>query len=162
MPDKNNTWPRIAGRIAIHVLIVFFVMLIPPLLYDAVSKSSYQGNEALLFAGGLTYPAYLAYWITRLKSGRAKFILLHLLAILTVMFLVLAGSGRTMPDALLFLPLILTLLPLAPALWAGLRHNQRLLKTSLLSVLASLPICLVLSALLLYGMGMSAMSGMRW
>ncbi|MFZ6676907.1 hypothetical protein [Undibacterium sp. Tian12W] len=153
---------RIALRIALHLFLILLVLILPPLVYDYISHTKLSNVPGMLMLGGLSYPAYFSYLATRLRSARARLILLHLIALLTISFFMLDASGRATPLIVLLLPAILGLITLPAALIARLRKQRALAITCLWSSLVSGPLGLILSMLAIYGAGMSAMSGMRW
>ena len=75
---------KLAGKIALHLLLIFLVLLVPPLVYDLVSRHV-GGQSPWLYVGGLSYPLYLGWWITRIGHPRIRAILLHLLGFATLM-----------------------------------------------------------------------------
>ncbi|BBB58283.1 hypothetical protein UNDKW_0010 [Undibacterium sp. KW1] len=153
---------RIALRIGLHLFLILLVLILPPLVYDYISHTNLSNVPGILMLGGLSYPAYFSYLATRLHSDRARLILLHLIAMLTISFFMLDASGRTTPLIMLLLPAILGLIMLPAAAIARLRMQRALAINCLWSSLVSGPIGLILSMLAIYGAGMSAMSGMRW
>lgn len=116
----------------------------------------------MLMLGSLSYPVYFSYLATRLHSARISFILLHLIALLTISFFTLEASGSATPLIVVLLPAILGLVTLPAAVVAKLRKRRPLAINCLLSSLVSGPLGLALSMLAIDGVGMSAMSGMRW
>ena len=153
---------RIALRIALHLFLILVVLILPPLVYDYISHTSLSTVPGMLMSGGLSYPVYFSYLVTRMHSVRARFILLHLIAMLTISFFTLEASDRSTPFIVALLPAILGQITLPMAAVARLRKQRPLAINCLLSTLVSGPIGLALSMLAIYGMGMSAMSGMRW
>jgi hypothetical protein len=96
---------------------------------------------------------------------RAKFILFHLLLLLTLSWLGFTIGGKSNSAAVISMVVLPPLggamaIPLTTT--AYIRHKVQLAKTCLFSTLLSLPIGLALSVLALYGIGRSAMSGMCW
>ncbi|MFZ6731257.1 hypothetical protein ACO0LG_04965 [Undibacterium sp. Ji42W] len=152
----------IIKRIALHLFLILLVMILPPLIYDYISHTDLSNVPGMLMIGGLSYPVYFSYLATRLHSARARLILLHLIAMLTISFFMLDASGRTTPLVVLLLPAILGLIMLPAAAMARLRKQRELAINCLWSSLVSGPLGLILSILAIYSAGMSAMSGMRW
>ena len=152
---------RLAGKIALHLLLIFAVLIIPPLVYDQASKHI-RGESPWLYAGGLTYPLYLGWWMTRIGHPRIRAILLHLLAFATLLSaLVLVLDPRTAGFAP-FLPAVATLPCIALAVlraWQG-RGSQA--RTHVYALLLLIPFALFLTALIVIGMSLTAMHGMRW
>jgi uncharacterized membrane protein len=151
-----------AKRICLHVFIILVVLILPPVVYDFVSRSSFSYVHGLDMIGGLGYPAYFSYWVTRLRSPRARLILLHLIGLLTISFFALAAGGRSTPLIVILLPALLGLITLPVALIAKTRGQTALAVNCKLSSLVCGPLGLGLSMLAVYGAGMGAMSGMRW
>ncbi|MFZ6654688.1 hypothetical protein [Undibacterium sp. TJN19] len=154
-----------AKRICLHIFLILIVLILPPVVYDFVSSSSLSHLShvnGLDMTGGLAYPAYFSYWVTRLRSARARLILLHLIALLTISFFTLEASGRSTPLFVILLPAIVGLITLPIALLATSRGQKPLAVNCLLSSLVNGPLGLILSLLTIYGAGMGAMSGMRW
>lgn len=149
-------------RIALHLFLILMVLILPPLVYDYISHTDLSKLPGMLMLGGLSYPAYFSYLAIRQRSDRARLILLHLIAMLTISFFMLDASGRTTPLMVLLLPAILGLITLPAAVIVWMRRQRALAINCLWSSLVSGPIGLFLSVLAIYGAGMSAMSGMRW
>jgi hypothetical protein len=163
--DKGSWGERFVAGFALHVMLLLVVTLVPVQIYEMVRTSAWHDVPGLDFAGGITYPLYIAYLISRLKSTRAKFILFHLLILLTLAWLGMGISIRSNSILMmvsLLLPSVIGAMPLPLAVIAYIRRNMHLVRTCLVSTLLSLPIGLALSMLVLYGMGRSSMSGMRW
>ncbi|MES2040145.1 MAG: hypothetical protein V4495_20200 [Pseudomonadota bacterium] len=152
----------IIKRIALHVFLILLVLILPPLVYDYISHTSLSTVPGMLMLGALSYPAYFSYLVTRLHSARARLILLHLITLLTLSFFMLMASDRSTPLIVVLLPAILGLVTLPAAVIATLSKQRPLAINCLWSSLVSGPIGLALSMLAIYGVGMSAMSGMRW
>ena len=152
---------KLAGKIALHLLLVIAVTVIPPVVYDLIAKHV-SGNSPWLFAGALTYPLYLGWWITRICHPRLRTILLHLLAFATlVSAFVLTLDQRTSYLAP-FLPLASLLLCLVLMLVRAAQKRGYDARTHFYALLLLIPFALFLTALIFIGMGMMAMQGMRW
>ena len=152
---------KLAGKIALHLLLVFAVLLIPPLVYDLVSRRV-DGESLWLYAGGLTYPLYLGWWITRIGHPRIRTILLHLLAFATLMSaLVLALDRRTAGFAL-GMPAVSLLPCVSLMLVRAAQQRGDDARTHLYALLLLIPFALFLTGLIFLGMGLLAMQGMRW
>ncbi|MBI1771511.1 MAG: hypothetical protein HYR68_03995 [Burkholderiales bacterium] len=149
-------------RIALHLFLIPLVLILPPLAYDYISHTELSAVPGMLMLGSLSYPVYFSYLATRLHSARISFILLHLIALLTISFFTLEASGSATPLIVVLLPAILGLVTLPAAVVAKLRKRRPLAINCLLSSLVSGPLGLALSMLAIDGVGMSAMSGMRW
>jgi hypothetical protein len=152
---------KLAGSIALHLLLILAVTMLPPLAYDRIAPHV-AGNSPWPFAGGLTYPLYLGWWVTRIGHPRVRAILLHLIVFATLMSaLVLCLDRRTAgfapfaPAASLLPCLALLLLRLA-------QGRSREARTHLYALLLLIPFALFLAALIGLGMAMTAMQGMRW
>lgn len=152
----------IIKRITLHLFLILLVLILPPLVYDYISHTSLSTVPGMLMLGAFSYPAYFSYLVTCLHSARARLILLHLITLLTISFFMLVTSGSSTPLIVVLLPAILGLGTLPVAVIARLCKQKPLAINCLLSSLVSGPIGLALSMLAIYGMGMSAMSGMRW
>lgn len=63
-------------KIAFHVLIIFIVIIIPPIVYDYMA--SYQYYDFALI-GGISYFIYAFYLVFKIKNQRVKIILLGIL-----------------------------------------------------------------------------------
>lgn len=165
-PPIQHSWlQRFALGLVLHIPLLLFVTLVPVAVYERVSNSAWRNVPGLDFAGGITYPLYAAFLVSRLKSTRAKFILFHLLLLLTLSWMAFTIGGRSNSAAMIamvILPALVGAMAIPLAITAYLRHKVQLAKTCLFSTLLSLPIGLALSVLALYGIGRSAMSGMRW
>lgn len=152
---------KLAGKIALHLLLVFAVLLIPPLVYDQVSKHI-DGESMWLYVGGLTYPLYLGWWITRMGHPRIRTILLHLLAFATLMSALVLALDRRGAGFALFLPAASLLPCVAIMLVRFAQQRGDDARTHLYALLLLIPFALFLTGLIFLGMGMLAMRGMRW
>lgn len=153
---------KLAGRIVLHLLLILAVAAIPPLLFDAISAHGGAGSP-WVFVGGLTYPLYLGWWIARIGHPRVRVILLHLLVFATlVAAAMLALDDRHAAGFVLFAPAA-SLLP--SLVFMLVRAGQRRgydARTHLYALILLVPFALLLSLLIVYAIGMSAMQGMRW
>lgn len=147
---------------ALHVCVVLLVVLLPPIVYSAVSASRYQGIDWLPFSGGVTYPLYAIYWIARLKNFRVRFILLHLALVLTIAAATAFVSNRSTPLLVAFLPTIAAALPILGSVASRMYGSGRVAVTCLVSSLLALLVGVPSSLLIAYGMGMAAMGNMRY
>lgn len=147
---------------ALHVCVVLLVVLLPPIVYSAVSASRYQGIDWLTFSGGVTYPLYAIYWIARLKNFRVRFILLHLALVLTIAAATAFVSNRSTPLLVAFLPTIAAALPILGSVASRMYGSGRVAVTCLVSSLLALLVGVPSSLLIAYGMGMAAMGNMRY
>jgi hypothetical protein len=149
-----------------HSLLILLVVAVPVVVYEQVSQIGMgrQGTTDLSLVGGVTYPLYAIYWISRLKSVGLKATLIHLITVLTATFLV--GEMYTHPsdwsEVQAGVPMLLSGAGLALALFARLGQRRTLAKALFISTLVTLPVAMGGSLLLLIGQGMSAMAGMRW
>ena len=149
-------------KFMLHACIVLFVVLLPPIVYDAVSSSSLGGFKWLQFSGGITYPLYATYWIAKLGNPRVRFMLLHLTLVLTLIFFVVFTSNRSTPMFVGLLPAIGAAAPLPGAVASWLRGNGKLAVTCLVSSLIALLIAVPCSLLLIYTVAISPAWGMRY
>ncbi|MBJ2157527.1 hypothetical protein [Variovorax sp. IB41] len=162
-PDgRKARWPSVLGTFALHAFVALFVVLLPPIVYDAVVSSRLASIEWLQFSGGITYPLYAVYWIAKLRNPRARFMLLHLILILTLIFFAAFASNRLTPMFVAFLPVVGAAAPLLYAVASWLRGNGRLAVTCLVSSLVALLIAAPSSVLLIYSAAISPVSNMRY
>ncbi|MGO4700088.1 hypothetical protein [Dyella sp. 2RAB6] len=152
---------KLAGKIALHLLSIFAVMLIPPLVYDQVAKHVH-GDSPWLYAGGLTYPLYLGWWITRIGHPRIRAILLHLLAFAGLLSALVLLLDRRWAGVAPFLPAAAMLPCIALALLRAWQGRGEQARTHLYALLLLIPFALFLTALIVIGMSLTAMHGMRW
>jgi FtsH-binding integral membrane protein len=152
---------RLAGKIALHVLLVFAVLLIPPLAYDQVARHVH-GESPWLFVGGLTYPLYLGWWITRIRHPRIRAILLHLLGFATLLSALVLLLNQHTASLAPFLPTAAMLPCLALVLLRAAQERDDDMRTHLYGLLLLIPFALFLTALIVIGMSLTAMQGMRW
>jgi len=155
-------WPSVVATFMLHTCIVLCVVLLPPIVYDAIRSSSPRGGDWLQFSGGATYPLYAIYWIVKLKNFRAKFALLHLTFVLTIILVTAFTSGRSTPVFVAFLPTAASALPLLGAVASWLYGNSRLAVTYLVGSLLALLIGVPSSFLIIYGMAMSSVGPIRY
>ncbi|KQU89029.1 hypothetical protein ASC78_22895 [Variovorax sp. Root318D1] len=158
----KRRWPSIVAAFMLHACILLCVVLLPPIVYDAVRTSSYQGIEWLHFSGGATYPLYAIYWISKLKNFRAKFILLHLTVVLMVALVTAFASNRSTPLFVAFLPTAASALPLLAALVSWLHDRRKRAVTYMVGSLLALLLAVPCSFLIIYGMAMSSVGPMRY
>ncbi|MDQ0033342.1 hypothetical protein J2W30_001089 [Variovorax boronicumulans] len=147
---------------ALHACIVLLVVLLPPIVYSAVSASRYQGVDWLLFSGGVTYPLYAIYWLAKIKNPRVRFILLHLTFVLMIATATAFVSNRSAPLLVTFLPTIAAALPILGSIASRMYGRSRVAVTFLVSSLIALLVGVPSSLLIAYGMGMAAMGNMRY
>lgn len=152
---------KLAGKIALHLLLIFMVLLVPPLVYDLVSKHV-DGESPWLYAGGLTYPLYLSWWISRIGHPRIRAILLHLLTFASLMSALVLLLDRRGAQFALFLPAASLLPCLAILLLRAAQGRGDDMRTHLYGLLLLIPFALFLTGLIFLGMGMLGMRGMRW
>lgn len=145
--------------VVVHLIALPAVIVIPPLVYDAFYHSSWASVPGLPFIGGVTYPAYALYCISRLRRPRLRFILAYLVGLLTVAFAVAFGTTRATPEAVFLLPTALGALPFPIALAAWLLRKRQLALNCLFCGLIGAPLGAWVTVMTLLG---SAMSGMRW
>ena len=155
-------WPSVVAAFMLHACIVSCVVLLPPIVYEAVRSSSYREIDWLHFSGAATYPLYAIYWIAKLKNFRAKFILLHLTFVLAITFFTALTSNRSTPMLVEFLPTAASALPLFGAVASWLYGSSRLAFTCLVSSLLALLIGVPSSFLIIYGVAMSAVGPIRY
>jgi hypothetical protein len=139
-------------------------MIIPLVVFD-LAAPHVGDSSPLTFVGGLTYPLYAGWWISRVRHPRLRAILLHLLAFATAMaalVLLLDALGKQGVVIALFMPATLLLPSLALLLVRAAQRRGYDARTHLYGLLLLLPFALLLTWLLLYAVGMSAMQGMRW
>ena len=160
--SPKSRWPSVLAAFMLHACILLFVVLLPPIVYDAVSSSRYQKIEWLHFSGGATYPLYAVCLISKLKSFRARFMLLHLTFVLIVAVVALSTGGRTPSMFVAFLPAAGAALPLPGAVASWLQGRGRLAVTCLVSSLLALPVGVLLSLLIVYGVAMAGIGPMRY
>jgi hypothetical protein len=153
---------RFLAAFTLHACVVLLVVLLPPIVYDAVSASSHAGIKWLQFSGAITFPLYAAYWIAKLRKPRTRFVLLHLILVLALIFFVALTSNRSTPMLLALLPVIGAAAPLLGTVVSWLRGNSRLAVTCLVSSMLALLIAASSSLLLIYGVAMSPASNMRY
>lgn len=147
---------------ALHACVVLLVVLLPPIVYSAVSASRCQGIEWLLFSGGVTYPLYAIYWIARLKNFRVRFIWLHLTFVLTIAAATAFMSNRSTHLPVAFLPTIAAALPILGSIASWMHGFRRVAATFLVSSLLALLVGVPSSLLVAYGIGMAAVGNMRY
>ena len=147
---------------ALHACVVLLVVLLPPIVYSAVSASRYQGVDWLLFSGGVTYPLYAIYWIARLKNFRVRFIWLHLTFVLAIAAATAFMSNRSTPLPVAFLPTIAAALPILGSVASRMYGSGRVAVTCLVSSLIALLVGVPSSLLIAYGIGMAAVGNMRY
>lgn len=144
-------WP-ILRRVLVHLLIIALVTTIPVAVFSAF-ESDPGVPEIVRFGGGITYPLYIGYWISRIKFRRLRLILLNILTVLTLAFF---ASG--LPFGLgFFLPAVAGFSPLLLAVGAHLRGSREMVASSLWSALLTIPLGAALSLALFVG---GAMSGL--
>jgi hypothetical protein len=152
----------ILKTLGLHLLVILAVTVVPVIVYNWVDGSDFRRVEGLAFVGALTYPAYLAYWIAQLKSARIKFVLAYVMSLIVITAMAVGFSARIPADAVLFVPAILGVLPLLLAIIAAIARRSHFAVTCLIALVLSLPLGLLISALLFYGAGMASVGNMRY
>jgi hypothetical protein len=152
---------KLAGNIALHLLLILAVVAIPPMVYDWVAKHV-AGDSSWLFVGGLTYPLYLGWWIMRIGHPRLRVILLHLLAFASLMAALVLVLDKRSAGFAPFLPAALLLPSIVLALLRAAQRRADDARTHLYALLLLIPFALALTALIVIGMSLTAMQGMRW
>jgi hypothetical protein len=162
-PEKSTPrrWSMLAVLL-LHSCILFGVVILPVVVYEIDRISGHQGITGVEYAGGITYPLYTLYWISKLKSSRARFILTHLTILLTVAFAAQITSTRQTPVGWATLPTIVAAIPMLGMLMPWVRRVQGLAKTCLISTLIALPIGMGLSFFIVLGLAMSAIGPLRY
>jgi hypothetical protein len=160
--NLRSLWRSRAATLVCHTCTLLVVVALPPIVFEIIGSTSLQNIRGSGFLGGITYPLYAAYWITKLKYPRAKFMLLHLVFVLTVAFATAVTGGRSTPLSVAWLPSIAAILPLLGTAVSWSRGNRRLATTYALSSLAELPVGVLSSVVIIYGMAMSSVGGMRY
>ncbi|MCO4862499.1 hypothetical protein MKD38_12505 [Cupriavidus sp. WGlv3] len=145
-------------NLLLHATLVLIVLLIPVAVYELVSQSRFRNVELLAFGGVVTYPAYIGLWIRKLRSERARFILLHLLLVLVSAFVALIVGGNQPSLARIVTPAAVAAATLPVAAIAALRGDRWLAVMSLGSAAISLPVGAILSWVIFVS---AALSGMR-
>lgn len=155
---------KLAGKIALHLLLILAVMIVPPVVYDLVTRHV-GGDSPLVFAGGVTYPLYLGWWISRIGHPRLRAILLHLLTFATLMaalVLLLDSLGKRAITVGMFMPVALLLPSFMFMLVRAMQRRGYDARTHFYALLLLIPFALLLAWLLFYAVAMSSMQGMRW
>jgi hypothetical protein len=152
----------ILKTLGLHLLALFVVTLAPVIVYNWVDGSDFSHVAGLSFVGALTYPTYLAYWIAQIKSVRIKFVLAYVMGLVVITALVVGFSARIPADAILFIPAVLGVLPLLLAIIAASARRSHWAVTCLIALVPSLPLGMLISALLFYGAGMASVGNMRY
>ena len=160
--NPGSRWTSVVAVFALHVCVVLLVVLLPPIVYSAVSASRYQGDEWLLFSGGATYPLYAIYWLAKIKNPRVRFILLHLTFVLMTAAATAFVSNRSTPLLVAFLPTIAAALPILGSVASRMHGRSSAAATFLVSSLIALLVGVPSSLLIAYGMGMAAVGNMRY
>jgi hypothetical protein len=150
-------------KIALHVAVVIAVLLAPPLVYDAVSRSSLHDQQWALFSGGLGYVAYTWYWLSRIRRPAIKLVCRNVFAFVAVNIgALLVGENRGLEAASVFAPVatLLVLLCVAIILFALRLHARA--RLYLYSFLVLLIPGLALQYTLVVGLALEGMRGMRY
>ncbi len=153
---------KLAGKIALHLLLILAVTAIPPVVFDLISRHGGAGTP-WVFVGGITYPLYLGWWITRIGHARIRTILLHLLVFTTLMAVaILLLDSRAAAGFTLFAPAASLLPSVALMLIRAAQRRGDDARTHLYALLLLVPFALCLTLLIVYSLAMSSMQGMRW
>jgi len=155
-------WRSFMATLALHALILLGVVILPVIVYNIVSASNLRRIQGLEFFGGATYVLYATYWIAKIRSFRAKFILLHRTALLATAITTATLFTRFTPAAAAALPTIVGALPALGILSSRFRRISGIAVTCFISILLALPLGVVLSFLIIYGSAMSSIGGMRY
>jgi hypothetical protein len=152
---------RLAGKIALHLLLIGIVVLVPPLLFDRLNQAGIH-DSIWVFSGGLTYPLYLGWWVSRIRQPIIRTILLHLIAFTTVASALVMSLDKRTAGFAPFVPAAALLPCLACAVVRGVQGRRSDIRAHLYALLLLLPFALGLTALILFGLAMTSMQGMRW
>jgi len=152
---------KLAGKIALHLLLIFAVLVIPPVIYDEVARHV-SGDSPWLYIGGLTYPLYIGWWMTRIGHPRIRAILLHLLAYATLTWALLLMVDKRTIAFVLFMPAAALLPCIAMTVRRAVQKRGDEARTHLYALLLLIPFALFLTGLIFLGLAMTAMQGMRW
>jgi len=152
-------------RVILHVLVLLFVVLVPVLVYEWVMGQQSEGHRNVgrfAFAGCVTYPIYLLYWATKIRSTYLRYIVAHTIWMLT---LTMGAMGLFIPSLqwlALALPFTCSAACLPASAVARFLGKRQHCKAWLTTFAVSLPLAAALTVMVGYGAGLSAMSGMRY
>ena len=155
----------LSRKIVAHPLLILFVVIAPVSVYIWLSQTEY--GRAYQLVGGITYPLYVLYLISKLKNVRAKFILSHIVCILVMFFLAIAciGDMRKTSDLLalsaLGIPMLIAIIPFFLSRFFRMRGDAGLAATCRVSGFVVLPIGIALTLVMLF-VGMSSGGLSHW
>ncbi|MDR0793116.1 MAG: hypothetical protein LBE82_07390 [Chitinophagaceae bacterium] len=137
----------------IALLLLFPVVIIPPAVYNYLSKANIH-NDSLLFSGGITYPLYTGFLISRIGKRGLRIVLWYLWTILCVIALAILLDSSHIGGflVLLWLPPIVPLWALTLTIALRLRKRADLSKAHLIAFLLLLPLLLVYGYFMLLGL----------
>ena len=144
--EVANKWVRFG----LHALAIFFVILVPVFVYDFFADSSYQKYD-LLTSGAITYPAYTAYWITKLGTAKLKPILL-LLAFASAVAFIIGADGVA-------IVLLVSLLAGWGIVWFATRPNLSFPRAVVRGGILLLTLCMAVIFINVLGMKYNFMGG---
>lgn len=152
-----------ALKIVLHVAVIIFILLAPPLIYDAVSRSSLHDQQWALFSGGLGYVAYAWYWLSRIRRPAIKLICRNVFAFVAVnIAALLLGENRGFGAVSVFAPVATLLVLLCVAIILFAMRLQARARLYLYSFLMLLIPGLALQYTLVVGLALEGMRGMRY
>lgn len=88
---------KFIASIFLHIFLIIFVMLAPVFIYEAMSNSGGMLRK-FNFIGGITYFAYVGFWIQKIKKLNIKVLMWHLLTFLLLIPVVLFGIDLVHQD----------------------------------------------------------------
>ena len=149
------------ATLTLHTCILLSVVMLPVVIHEVVRTSNLKGVQGLEFSGGATYLLYAIYWIAKIRSFRAKFVLLHLTTVLATAIITVGLFEKSTPTALAALPTIVAVLPVLVIFASWLRRINGIVATCFASIFLALPLGVGSSLLILYGVARSSLGGLR-
>lgn len=148
-----------------HLFILILVLLLPPVVYELVSLTSFRDNKPLLMAGAVIWPLYAAWLCLKLGSERLRFVLLQLLGVLSGIGLMALLASCAASDVFMWFvrafPLLLAALPLPVLFKPASLRSVAFSRHWFIAVLIGLSLALGFAALMTHASHMCELAGMR-
>ncbi|MGH1515828.1 hypothetical protein [Ralstonia solanacearum] len=146
-------------KIGLHFVLICLVVIIPPLLFE---RMAWAKSDFLQCIGGITYPLYIGYWISRVKRERIRIMLFHIMDFFVFVPLCII-SFRWLSEGVYILALPIALLPsLILAIAMLFRRQVAVAGSHFYSFLLLLPLALFAEYWLLQAFALSIMRGLRY
>lgn len=133
---------KLIQKIAIHLIILFIVIIFPVIVYEFMSSNGYYD---FAFIGGISYFIYAFYFALKIKKHRAKVIILGILSLLLALCI-----GLLLSEINVFIPIILLIINLILQAFLVIKNPRYTDQTIGNSYLINFVITLILSVIITF------------